>query len=295
MNPRIAETVFRWLSRLPPGWLDALARPLGWLLSLAGRRRRVTLRNIAACYPQLSSLERKRLMKSSCYEFSRTVLETAWIWSWPLDKLMARIESATGLDHLEAARDSGRGIIFAAPHLGAWEIDGLYLQTVSDMAILFKSPKDPSYEPLLIEKRAKGGAKVLPVIGQGIRQAIRHVRAGGAVGILPDQQPTEGDGVFAPFFGVPTWTGTFLPKLARRTGAVVLFSFCERLPGAARYKVHFLPAEEAIYSADEVESVCAMNRGVEACIEINRPQWLWAYKRFRIRPPGDAPFYSSSA
>ena len=108
--------------------------------------------------------------------------------------------------------------------------------------------------------------------------------------LLPDQEPTAGNGEFAPFFGVEALTGVLLPRLARRTGAPVIFSVCERLRGG-RYRVHYFKPDDAIYSDDIREALTAVNEAIERCIDVDPSQYLWAYKRFRNRPEGEASMY----
>ena len=288
---RLIEALFALLAKLPVGFMNAMGVAIGRLMVGTGRRRNTTVKNLAACFPEKTREQREQLRKDHAREFGRTLSETAWTWNWPLAKLMDCIEEVRGIEYLEAAKASGQGIMFAAPHCGAWEILGLYLQTVADMAILFKAPKSKDLEPLLIRQRARGGAKVFPAGSGGIRSLFKHLKQGGAVGILPDQQPKSGEGRFAPFFGVPAITMTLAPKLARKTRCQVLFCICERLPGPASYRVHFFPADTDVYSADEPRALLALNRGVEQCAEINLPQYLWCYKRFKIQPEGSPSFY----
>jgi KDO2-lipid IV(A) lauroyltransferase len=120
--------------------------------------------------------------------------------------------------------------------------------------------------------------------GAGVRTLYRRLQAGGVVGILPDQKPNQGEGENAPFFGVPAQTMVLLPRLAERTGATVLFSFAERLPHGAGYRVHFLPAPDGIANKDIGIACAALNRGVEDCVRLAFAQYQWTYKRY----PNDA-------
>jgi KDO2-lipid IV(A) lauroyltransferase len=101
--------------------------------------------------------------------------------------------------------------------------------------------------------------------------------------------------VYAPFFGEPALTMTLLPRLARRTGAAVLFVFVERLPRARGYRMHWLPAPEGIADADPVISATALNRGVEACVALCPEQYQWTYRRFKARPDGGPNRYRGRA
>jgi KDO2-lipid IV(A) lauroyltransferase len=125
----------------------------------------------------------------------------------------------------------------------------------------------------------------VPTDQHGIRRLLQALRKGGYLGILPDQAPKANKGsVFAPFFGVPAFTMLLVNKLARKTGARVVFLFAERLPKGGGYALHCLPAPRGIDSEDEVEAASALNLGVEECVRICPEQYVWAYKRFRSRP-----------
>lgn len=123
--------------------------------------------------------------------------------------------------------------------------------------------------------------------GSGVRTLYKRLAAGGVVGILPDQKPREGTGSVAPFFGVPTSTMVLLPRLAERTCASVLFSFAERLPAGAGYRLHFLSAPDAIADPDPDVACTALNRGIEDCVRLAFGQYQWQYKRFSP-PPGSS-------
>jgi KDO2-lipid IV(A) lauroyltransferase len=128
---------------------------------------------------------------------------------------------------------------------------------------------------------------LVPTDQQGIRRLLQSLRRGNYLGILPDQEPKAHKGsVFAPFFGVPAFTMLLVNKLARKTGARVVFLFAERLPKRRGFALHCLAAPWGIDSEDEVEAATALNLGVEQCVRICPEQYVWAYKRFRSRPDG---------
>ena len=123
--------------------------------------------------------------------------------------------------------------------------------------------------------------------GRGVRELFRILKAGGVVGILPDQQPKAGDGVLAPFFGLPTYTMTLLGRLAERSGAAVLFAWCERIDDALGFALHIEPAPAGIGAADAALSTAALNATVEAIARRDLAQYQWTYKRFRLKPSRD--------
>jgi KDO2-lipid IV(A) lauroyltransferase len=143
----------------------------------------------------------------------------------------------------------------------------------------------------LLAKRRRGGAHLIPATPTGLRQLYAHIRGGGGAGVLPDQQPSTGQGRFAPFYGNPALTAVLVPRLVQRTGCAVLASVCERLPGG-RYRVHVLPVGDDIHSEDMQTSLAAMNRAIEDCIAIDPAQYLWSYRRFKTQPEGQPDFYA---
>jgi KDO2-lipid IV(A) lauroyltransferase len=163
------------------------------------------------------------------------------------------------------------------------------------MTILYKPPKQAALDEPIREGRARFGAAVVPTDSSGMRALLRGLKNAEAVGILPDQEPTEGEGVFAPFLGHPALTMTLPMRLLARTRgerqARVFLTITERLPHARGFRQHFMPAEDDIYSDDMELATAALNRGVETCLRVAPEQYQWSYKRFRQRPEGLSEVY----
>jgi KDO2-lipid IV(A) lauroyltransferase len=284
---------FLWLLSLMPAgmpfWLAG--KGAGLWMRLSPVKRHTTERNLERCYPGMSQAERAGLTRESFRHYLCSVLETGHNWYWPLGRLQSLCDELVGRELAEQALASGRGVVVLAPHFGAWEYLGMYLQSIPDIAILYKPPAHPGLEQALLSKRRRGGANLIPATSTGLRQLYAHLRAGKGAGVLPDQQPSAGQGRFAPFFGHPALTGVLVPRLVQRTGCLVLASVCERRPGG-RYRVHMLPVDAEIHSTDVGESLAAVNRAVERCIAVDPAQYLWSYRRFKSQPEGHADFYA---
>ena len=286
----VIRFIMRVLSWVTPGAAEYLAPPVAAILwYLSPRKRRVTRLNLRAVYPEMDAKQRGKIGRASMTHYVRGVFEAGMLWYWPMDKIARCFEEIRGLTYLEEALGSGKGIIVAAPHSGAWEMLNLFMYQYGP-AILYKPGRHVDINQMLLEKRSRSGAQMIPANASGIRSMFKVLKAGQLVALLPDQEPTGGEGQFAPFFGVETLTGVLLPRLARRTEATVLFSVCERRKGG-KYRVHFFKADEAICAADTRIAATAVNRGIEECIGVDTNQYLWAYKRFRNRPLGEKPFY----
>lgn len=291
MKLKLLLLLTRTLALLPFGWLMALASPLGAMLAVGGRRKRVTMRNLAACFPDKSEAELLALTRAHCREFVKLALESPVLWHWPLERIISLVGEQRGQQHLDEALAKGRGLIFVLPHCGCWEIVSLYMPLHTDFAALYKPSEQPELDQFIMQQRERAGSRLFAADAKGLRQAYKHLKAGGVLCILPDQQPKEGEGQFAAFFGVQTLTMTLLSKMLQSTGCEIIFSTCERLNSKAGYRMHYLPADPEIYSSDLEVSLAAVNRGVEACVNIAPEQYLWSYKRFSIRPAGEANFY----
>jgi KDO2-lipid IV(A) lauroyltransferase len=275
----------RLAGRLPLRVLHRLGGALGQILWLTGgRARRITERNLSLVLTQEGTETRHRIAKAVLAETGRALTEIAKIWGNPPQAALGLIREVRGEALFQAALDRGRGLIVAAPHLGCWELLNYWLASRTPLAILYRAPRHAIVEPLLLKVRGALPVEQVRAEGAGVRTLYKRLAAGGVVGILPDQQPRGGEGVAAPFFGVPAPTMVLLPRLAQRTGATVLFSFMERLPYGAGYRLHFLPAPQAIADPDIEVACCALNRGVEDCVRIAFNQYQWTYKRFPSAP-----------
>lgn len=281
--------LIRGVGRLSLPALHRIGTALGWLLlhtpNAARSKARATLSIVIT---EFHAETRQTLLKSAMFEAGKSVLEVCKIWSGPADGALALIREVRGAELFDRALAERRGLIVAAPHLGCWELLNFWICSRTPIAIAYRPPRQPALEPLLIRARGALAAEQVRADGAtGVRKLYKRLIVGGVVGILPDQQPKQGEGEFAPFFGTPALTMVLLSRLAQRTGATVLFAFAERLPAGAGYRLHILPAPAGIADPDLPTAVAALNRGVEACVRLAPAQYQWHYKRYSIRPPGD--------
>ena len=280
--------------RLPWRWQRALGDALASLWRrLDAREARVSRRNLELAYPALAPAEREALHRAVLRDTARQGLEMLAFWTRPHARNLALLRERHGEALFDAAIAAGRGVIVAAPHYGNWELLNQWLAARTPLAILYKPPESKIGEAFLRRVRADdaNAARVeqVPAEGSAVRRLLRVLQAGGVVGILPDQQPKGGDGVFAPFFGIDALTMTLLPRLAARTGATVLYAYCERIasPGATpAFALRIEAAPGGIASDDAAEGARALNAGVERIARRDPAQYQWTYKRYSRRPPG---------
>jgi len=262
---------------------------------LPNRERRNARINLALCFPLLSDRERESLLRRSLVENAKTLAEIPGIWRGQSEHWLSLLRAEQGKEILEQLLSRGNGVIVAAPHLGNWELGVHYLASVAPTTALYRPPRERVLEQIMLEGRSRTGARLVATDATGIKALYQALKRGELVAILPDQEPksaTRGAGVFAPFFGEPALTMLLVSRLARRTGAPVIFSFAERLPHGRGYRAHWIQAPEGIADADSVTAATALNQGVEACVRRCPEQYQWSYKRFKLHPGGGPKRYT---
>jgi KDO2-lipid IV(A) lauroyltransferase len=293
MRAALLKLSFRLFSLLPLRAAHALGAALGWLFSHAPNKRLNTARvNLALCFPELSDRERQRLLHASVREYLKGFAEIGVLWTRAREPIRALVTQVSGEDEVKRLLAAGRGLIVAVPHLGAWEMVGLYCAMHYPMTSLYRAPRLAELDTLMRQARERFGSTLVPTDQRGIRALYKALGRGALVAILPDQVPgREAGSVFAPFFGIPASTMVLLSRLAQKTRAAVVFAYAERLARGQGYHLHFLPAPAEIYAEDLTTSATAVNAMVEHCVRACPAQYQWVYKRFRVRPPGAKPFY----
>lgn len=247
-------------------------------------------RNISLCFNNLNENQREVLVRAHFIEFGKSICEVPVIWKSSPEQLNAIVKDVTGLSEFTRALELGKGVVIAAPHLGAWEFVGYYLSLRAPMTILYRPPHLSALDEPLRHGRERFGVRLVPTDKRGVRALLDALHRGEMIGILPDQDPGRDNGVFAPFFGVSANTMTLLTRLVMRTEAAVFITFAERLPNAQGYRIHFKQVDFTEQGGVE-QGVAALNHALEDAIRMAPAQYLWTYKRFKTRPPGERSLY----
>lgn len=292
MMGRLPRRLLALLARLPFRWLQGAGGALGWLTArFPNAHRAIAARNLALCFPELTASQRRRLLTTTMVESGKTLTETLALWLGPCERLAGLVKEVRGEEPLRAALEAGRGAILCSPHLGSWEMIGLYMGPRHPMITLYRPPRRESLDEFIREARGRTGARIAPIDTGGIRTLYQSLREGSLIGMLPDQDPRDPKSPFAPFFGVQANTMTLVARLAARSGAPVFFAFAERLPRGEGFRLHIRPAPEGITDPDPVRAAATLNAEVESCVRLAPAQYQWSYKRFRTRPAGERPIY----
>ncbi len=267
--------LFRLLSVWPLGLLHAVGAVLGWLTWLASPtyRRRIGANARLAGYSFAQ-------VRPAVAHAGRMVAETPRLW-FGAPVPMQWVGTAA----VDAAYAAGKGVVFLTPHLGCFEItaQGLaerYRATHGPITVLYRPARHAAVAPVIATARQRAGLETAPTTLAGVRQMLKALRAGRAVGLLPDQVPPEGMGQWAPFFGRPAYTMTLAARLILQTGATPLLVWGERLPRAAGFRLRFQPLPEPL--AGELDTALAqINRAMEHLIRECPQQYLWGYGRYK--------------
>ncbi len=277
--------LFDVLARLPLPVLHWFGMLLGWATYLcSGRyaaRLRENLRNAGLAH---SEDEFRKLLRANVNEAGKGVLELPWVWRRPLEKVLAGVKQSHGWEHVEAARAQGKGVIVLTPHLGCFEVIGLFIAVRMPITSMYRPPRWKFLDQLMHEGRARGQTTLAPTDLGGVRLLLKALKRGQLIGVLPDQVPGNGEGEWAPFFGRPAYTMTLIGRLIESSGAAVVMCHCERLPRGKGYALHFAPLH-----IDATTSIPGqINSALETVIRTCPEQYLWSYNRYKV-PRGALP------
>ncbi|MDR2838026.1 MAG: lysophospholipid acyltransferase family protein [Azonexus sp.] len=273
--------VFRIFSRLPLWLVHALGGWLGRLVYLFSPTYR---RNLQENMAQAGIDPALRGQVAA--ETGKQMAELARIWLRPLAEANAQVVEVVGGEYVTAAQQAGKGIVFLTPHLGCFEITAQYLSALGDITVLYRPPKSAAAQQLILTGRQRPQLHLAPADLSGVRALIKALKKGQMIGLLPDQAPKTGEGVWLKFFDRYAYTMTLAARLTE-TGATTLLTWGERLPGGRGYRLHFLPPSQPLSGATS-ERAQQINHEVEALIRQCPTQYLWGYNRYK-KPRGAEP------
>ncbi|MDI3263241.1 LpxL/LpxP family Kdo(2)-lipid IV(A) lauroyl/palmitoleoyl acyltransferase [Aerosticca soli] len=277
------------LAQLPYPLLLALGRALGALIvRLPSPRRRIAAANIALCFPELSARERAALVDAHLRDLGLMLVEFALGWmgrARALERIPLEIE---GLEHLQAARRAGRGVLLVGGHFSHLELCARLVSARIPIAGMYRRMDSPVFEWAVLRARLRYAEAMFDK--DDIRGTVKYLRGGGTLWYAPDQDMRSKDNVFVSFFGVPAATITATHHLARLSGAWVIPFFHQRRPQGGYVLKLGAPLQD-FPSADVAADTARVNACIEQMARAAPEQYLWVHKRFKTRPPGAAPVY----
>ncbi len=267
-------TLFRVLSWLPLWLLHGIGWGLGWLVfALSPTYRRRFLANCAQAGLAW------RQCRGAVGQAGQLVAELPRLWfGCPVPV------SWEGGAYVEQALAQGRGIVFLTPHMGSFEVTAqdyaARFGATQPITVLFRPSRQPALRELVATARQRPHLLTAPTTLAGVKQLIKALRQGQSVGLLPDQVPPQGLGVWAPFFARDAYTMTLSARLAQQTGAAVLLVWGERLSWGRGYRVHAQPLGTGL-PQDPVAAATVINAAMEQVISACPGQYLWGYARYK--------------
>jgi KDO2-lipid IV(A) lauroyltransferase len=292
--PRFWPTWFaiglmRLTVRLPYRLQLGIGRRLGKLFNLLSAYRRTIVRtNLELCFPELTSRERQALEDRFYESLGMTLVETA-AGLWAPDSFFEKLGTITGLEHLESARQQGRGVLLLSGHFCSLDFAGRILMNHVPACFTYQELRNKLSDRVARQAREKN-CKLL-IHRHDLRGFIRALRSGEIVWYAPDQSQGRKNSVFAPFFDIPANTLTATTRLVKLTGAAVLPFLIQRLPDARGYALTIQPALDNFPGENEVADATRFNALIESQARANPEQYLWIHRRFKCRPKGDPRLY----
>ncbi|MES2130317.1 MAG: lysophospholipid acyltransferase family protein [Pseudomonadota bacterium] len=271
--------LFRLLSTLPLSVLHFLGAALGWLVYLASPSYRRRLRS------NVQNAGFGAALRQAIAESGKAIVELPFVWCAPPERV-ARHALDENWDYVQGVLDSGRGIVFLTPHLGCFEITAQQIALRTPLTVMYRPPRKAALKPLIEGARARHNLHLAPANLSGVRILAKTLKKGQPIGLLPDQVPQEGEGVWAEFFGRSAYTMTLPAKLAQMGEAAIILVYAERRPRGQGFIVRFVPFEGEL-AGTPAEQARTINIAMEQLIARCPAQYFWSYNRYK-QPDGVA-------
>jgi Kdo2-lipid IVA lauroyltransferase/acyltransferase len=245
-------------------------------------RRHIAARNLALCFPEFDERDRAELLHRHFAALGTAIFEFGRAW-WGSVQPQRSGLIVEGLEHIEAARADGRGVIVVSGHFTTLEVCGRLLCDFVPLAGMYRPYSQPAMEWAVLRGRSRYAAAMFAK--QDVRGVVKHLKRGGLLWYAPDQDPSKGDSVYVPFFGQPAKSLSSTHQLARLSGAaVVMFQHVRRDDGG--YSLRLWPAFADFPSADAGADTARVIAAIETMARAAPEQYLWIHRRFKRRPDG---------
>lgn len=275
--------IFRMLSALPLRLMQAGGSVLGWCVNRLSSpyRQRLQQHITQAGFGQVHGL--------AVREAGKAIAELPFAW-FASPRRLERAVQFSGWEAVQTALAARRGVILLTPHLGCFEISAQAVARRTPFTVLYRPPRKAVLQPLLEQARQREGLTLAPAQLSGVRLLLKALKQGQAIGLLPDQVPQQGEGVWADFFGRPAYTMTLPARLHQMTGAPIFLAYVERLARGAGYHVH-ISEFTGLLEGTAAQQARTLNAAMEDLIGHCPAQYFWSYNRYKtpagVAPPGE--------
>jgi KDO2-lipid IV(A) lauroyltransferase len=280
---------FHLLGYLPMSVSLGFGRLLGDLFFYFARsRRRIAEINIAKCFPHLSAAEQKNLVHNNLRSTGKSIVESS-VALWGPERQFKQRYTIAGLEHIEAAKQQGAGVLLVGCHFTTLDAAARILAFHVKYDMLYRKDPNPLLAYKLIKARESFAGNA--IVRSDTRQLIKNLRQGNVIWYAPDQDFGAKHSVFAPFFGVQAATVVGTARIAQLGKAIVL-PFAHYRDANNHYRVVIGSPLDNYPTGDDVADATRINHVIETAIAKQPDQYLWVHRRFKTRPPGEASFYT---
>ena len=284
--------IFRILGKLPLPFLHRLGSILGRLIFITSPIYAQRIKENISKSGLISNQEGlKKIIRNNVLESGKAIAELPRIWFPPNQNSADLMKHVYGWDLVETGLKRGNGLILLTPHIGCFEIIPHYLATRFAFTALYRPSKLSFLEPLMKHGRQRERIQLASTDVSGVRVLLKALRRGEAIGVLPDQVPSSGEGEWAEFFHRPAYTMTIWSRLAEKSGATVLLMATKRLSRGAGFELFFRAMPARLERETQSRQ---LNRGLELLIKENPSQFLWSYNRYKGPPKESRPKAAST-
>jgi KDO2-lipid IV(A) lauroyltransferase len=272
----VLPLLLRGLSRVPLRWLHHFGNVVGWCIYWSSSRYAKRIQaNLTISGIARDPSDYRRLLRAAVVENGKALMELPVVW-FRGDGAAARlVVECRGWQQIDSLRRQGRSIIFLSPHMGCFEIAARYVASHFPLTVMYRPQRTVWLDSLLESGRTNKQLALAPTNFKGVRMLSKALRRGESIGLLPDHAPGLGEGVWANFFGKPAFTMTLPGKLQRASGAALMITFGERLPGGKGFRLHFEALSENEF--DETK----LNLAIENLVRRFPEQYHWNFKRYK--------------
>jgi len=293
LKARALHALFGWFGRLSAPARARTGRILGWLaVHLVRSRVRVARRNLALCFPDASPAAREKLLRAHFRALAQSVVDRGVLWYRDADAVCDLVE-LRGAEHFMPMVKARQAFIFLAPHFVGLDAAASRLTIACpESATMYTPQSDPDVDALVMAGRQRYNTVHLVSRHDGVRNLVRHIRAGQFIYYLPDMDFGRKGAVFAPFFGIPAATLTATAQLARSFKLPVLPVLSTWDPHTGHYVTEVLPPlADFPGEANLADATARLNRELETWVRANPSQYYWVHRRFKTRPRGEQKLY----
>jgi len=277
IGPLLATLLFKLVGALPLGVLQALGWCAGWLTwRLPGRYKRRAAANLKQAFPDSTAQTLRAAMLSS----GQLIYEMPFWWTRRDDAFLNTKVTCDNWYQFDEALALGKGVILLSPHAGCFELLGPIYSSRYRSTVLFRPPRMQWLQDWIVAMRSRAQLTMAPANQTGVRTLVKTLLRGNTVGILPDQVPSQGDGVWAPFFGKPAYTMTLVQRLQKLSGATIFILGAKRNRIGQGYTLKYKKLEQPLPD-DDIAAATIINQEMEAMIAQMPEQYLWGYNRYK--------------